>query len=124
MTIDEMEAATAKSPDEVLPAGCQRHPAYGDWKCKRGIQGCGVVHKDLPPAPVEAHAKVVSVKRRWESARNMIREREEMALKGQCFHCQGKMRELVAVLRMPGIKYFVCTVNPSHSVVILPEDMK
>lgn len=123
MTIDEMEAK--ERPPEV-PEGCTYHAAYGDWRCKRGTKSCGVYHKDVkidapPPIPIR-EIKELSGKGRWARARAAIDERETMALAGQCYHCEGKMKELQAVLRLPGIRYFVCSINKAHTVVIMSDD--
>jgi hypothetical protein len=109
MTLDELEASATPPP---TPEGCEVHPAYDYRTCEKGTNSCGVMH--TPPAVI---------KRKWQNAREAMKDRETMALKGMCYHCAGTMQELKSVLRMPGVRYFVCTINKSHSVCIIPKDV-
>jgi hypothetical protein len=118
VTLDELDASYR--PEETIAEGCVRHGAYWDHRCKKGTKGCGIHHKDIQTSP----QRVEELREKFAKAKQRVADREALALEGQCAHCDGKMRELHAVLRLPGIRYFVCQFNAAHSVVIMPEDLK
>lgn len=115
MTLDELDATFVLEPQ--TPYGCMRHHAYWEHRCKRGTLGCGVYHKEVEKVEVNHDIRT------YNRARQAIEERTVMALAGKCYHCDGKVTELHSVVRMPGIRYFVCEKNKAHTVIYIPKEV-